>query len=74
MQLIDSTSPYGKLSDNQKVAVKIVRPNIGKSLIRILTSFVADFMEGLIRISKSWIQESAKTMQRSVQMEMDLRP
>lgn len=66
----------GKLSDNQKVAVKIVRPNIEEKFNKDFDFFyfLADFMERFNSdLKRLRFKESLKTMQRSVQMEMDLR-
>ena len=66
----------GKLSDNQKVAVKIVRPNIEEKFNKDFDFFyfLADFMESFNSdLKRLRFKESIQTMQRSVQMEMDLR-
>ena len=65
----------GKLSDNQKVAVKIVRPNIEEKFNKDFDFFyfLADFMERFNSdLKRLRFKESIQTMQRSVQMEMDL--
>mgnify|MGYP001172208626 CR=1 FL=1 len=66
----------GKISDDQKVAIKIVRPNIEQKFNRDFDFFyfLADLMEKLNPdLKRLRFRESIQTMERSVQMEMDLR-
>ena len=66
----------GLTHDNQKVAIKVLRPNIEKKFnddfkfFYFLSNLLEKFNSNLRRLK---FTESIQTMERSVQMEMDLR-
>tara|TARA_B100000886_G_scaffold62263_1_gene38584 strand:- start:905 stop:2416 length:1512 start_codon:yes stop_codon:yes gene_type:complete len=66
----------GKLFDGRKVAIKIVRPNVEEKFNKDFDFFyfLAHLMEKFNSdLKRLRFKESIQTMQRSVQMEMDLR-